>query len=122
MRLTLRLQAPMVIFASPKYIPLVEKLRPPTLKSLTQIRPIEISQLPLYATKAQMDKIIEEERLNWRESWDAEMMGHPEGFSALYNIVMNSKCYLVSLIAAENPFNTTQMAWIDAGFGHGHIG
>ena len=48
-----------------------------------------------------------------------EDLKHPESFSPEYNILMNAKLQLVSLVMERNPFKSNFFYWMDISYGHG---
>lgn len=47
---------------------------------------------------------------------DNELLAHPEAFSADYVILVNSKAALLAQVVRTNPFNSSHVFWIDAGY------
>lgn len=76
-----------------------------------QIIPISFYELPFYAYIHKAEEIIKREQqgIFWDSNWDETMKHHPEGKSAIYNILVNSKPYFlykisVSTVLIQQPF------------------
>ncbi len=48
------------------------------------------------------------------------VLGHPEGFSPEYNILMNAKFAMMHEVAHLNRFRSSFLYWLDFGYAHGH--
>ncbi|CAH1783379.1 unnamed protein product, partial [Owenia fusiformis] len=48
------------------------------------------------------------------------LLNHPEGFSALYNLLMSSKFSIMYETTLRNTFHSDYFFWMDAGYGHGN--
>ena len=51
---------------------------------------------------------------------DNDVLGHPEGFSPEYNILMNAKFAMMHEVAHRNKFGSAFIYWLDIGYAHGH--
>uniref|UniRef100_A0AC35UB64 Protein-tyrosine phosphatase n=1 Tax=Rhabditophanes sp. KR3021 TaxID=114890 RepID=A0AC35UB64_9BILA len=80
---------------------------------------ISLESLPFYRYKQEMSDIIAKEQQSWDPKWDKKMKNHPESVYADYNILVNSKPYLLSNATEISPFPSNEFIWIDGGYSHG---
>ncbi|VDK72193.1 unnamed protein product [Litomosoides sigmodontis] len=119
----LKLKVNLVIFVDQKSVRHVYTRRKlHRLEHITKIIPITLAELPLHRyMKAAMDVIADERSgKRWDERWDRSMSSHPEGKSAKYDILVNSKSYFLYNASRSNPFKSEFFAWLDAGYAHGN--
>ncbi|VDN60698.1 unnamed protein product, partial [Dracunculus medinensis] len=119
----LHLNVDLVIFLDDKSADYIYKRRRGLgFEQKTKIIPISFYELPFYAYIHKAEEIIKREQqgIFWDSNWDETMKHHPEGKSAIYNILVNSKPYFLYKISIENPFSARFMVWLDAGYGHGN--
>ena len=82
---------------------------------ITRIIVVDLSDLEYFAYKDAITAIMQSVEFGS----DNALLTHPEGFSAEYNILMNSKLSLLHSAAEENHFRSAYFFWVDAGYGHG---
>ena len=83
---------------------------------LTVIRVIRLDDLELHKDYDRIVSVMHSEEFKR----DNLLLKHPEGFSAQYNILMNSKTDLLLEASRVNVFNSTHFFWMDMGYGHGN--
>ena len=81
----------------------------------TYIYSMDFTDLELYNTLDEIKAIMGSKEFKNNH----ELIKHPEGFSPEYNILMNSKFFLMHKAAQMNIFNTSFFYWMDMGYGHG---
>lgn len=72
--------------------------------------------LPFYRYRDEIAKIIDYEQKNWNSSWDKRFRDHPEAMFPDYNILVNSKPYLMHNATQISRFETEFYVWVDAGY------
>jgi len=92
----------LVLFVSPVYLPLLERLRCETLR----IIPIELEELETYKAIESIEGL----------SLPRERTEHHD--TRNFMILINSKIEFVMKVMKENPYHTSQFAWIDSGIFH----
>ena len=86
---------------------------------ITRIIPTSIENLEYYKRYYNRIKEVMDSK-DFKEGH--QILHHPEGFSPEYNIVMNSKFYMLYHSVAMNYFKTAFFYWMDMGYGHGALG
>ena len=108
------MNAPLVIYVEPSAIDFV-KFHRQGKEHKTKIIATSIDDLDYYQYINDIRHIMNAEAFKREHPF----LHHPEGFSAEYNILMNSKFSMLSEAAALNVFNTSHFYWIDMAYGHG---
>lgn len=92
-----------------------------------------VSDLPFYRYRDEIAQIIEKEQKNWNETWDVQfrksltiflytryhstnLEQHPEALFPDYNILVNSKPYLMHNATQISRFESEFFVWVDAGY------
>lgn len=122
MRNVLRLKIPMVIFTDAENHAFMEDTRNEFgLANLTRAVIVPFEELPMYAHRAQIERIQQRE-LNttggWDPEWETEMRLRPEVFSPDYDVLVNCKIHFLNTAMKEDYFGTKFLSWLDAGFSH----
>ncbi|KAI6185673.1 HtrL protein family-containing protein [Aphelenchoides besseyi] len=117
----LRLQNRFVIYCDKTACDFLRKQKQLDLKSRIELVQIQLSDLPFYQHRAEIVRILDEEQQNWREDWDRRFKEHPEAMFPDYNILVNSKPYLMENATQSSRFRRQSkfFVWVDAGYGHG---
>ncbi|KAI6216882.1 HtrL protein family-containing protein [Aphelenchoides fujianensis] len=84
-----------------------------------QLVRIELADLPFYRERDAIKRILEHEQTYWSDQWDERFKEHPEAISADYNLLVNSKPYLMYNASIISVFKADFFVWVDAGYGHG---
>lgn len=63
-----------------------------------------------------MQKILDFEKENWNSEWDKKMKEHPESIYVDYDILVNSKAYLLENATQISKFPGEFFVWVDAGY------
>ncbi|KAH7730799.1 Protein T11F9.12 [Aphelenchoides avenae] len=82
-----------------------------------QVVVISLRDLPFYRYREEIQKIIDAEQENWQDEWDLRIRDHPEAKFAEYDILVNSKPYLLKNATHISRFATEFFVWVDAGHG-----
>lgn len=113
-RQLLSLDVNMVVFVDPKALDFVRKHRV-ACQDRTVIIPIKLGQLEYYKYRPRMKMIMASDQFQK----DNQLVNNAEGFSPDYDIIMNSKFYLLNNVTYSDPFRSSHFMWIDSGYGHG---
>lgn len=98
---TLMIEAPLVVFCSPKYTELFTGIRRLFgLESITRIIEVSLQDLEIYKYREQI------------ADCHKHTIPNPKGTPEFYTVVL-SKFELLKRVIDENPFNTSHVAWID---------
>ena len=62
---------------------------------------------------------MDDEQKNWQDKWERAMKTHPESINPDYNILTNSKPYLLYNATQISKFESDYFIWLDAGYSHG---
>lgn len=76
---------------------------------------VPYEQLEYYKYYYAIKKVMESDEFKENN----KMLNHPEAFSPDYIILMSNKFSFMKKAAERNPFGSTHLFWIDAGYGHG---
>lgn len=107
---TLRLRHPMVIFVDPKHASFVHTIRQHYgYEKWTQVISQPLPNIPCYPQVDRMQQVLLHQRSCVRCPNNLEMK------SALYNAVIYSKFAWMRQVAQHNPFQSSVLAWFDAG-------
>ncbi|KAI6212803.1 HtrL protein family-containing protein [Aphelenchoides besseyi] len=117
----LRLQNRFVIYCDKTACDFLRQQRQLDLKERIELIQIQLSDLPFYQHRREIQRILDEEQQNWREDWDRRFKEHPEARFPDYNILVNSKPYLMENATQASRFHRQSnfFVWVDAGYGHG---
>uniref|UniRef100_A0A914ED89 Uncharacterized protein n=1 Tax=Acrobeloides nanus TaxID=290746 RepID=A0A914ED89_9BILA len=118
----LSLKLPLVAFVDEHSYEFVLKTREKLgMLDQTKIWNITLEDLPLYRHINVIRGILENELTGrrWQDNWDNATQTHPEARSPEYDLVVNSKPYFLYNASTENPFDTSNFIWLDAGYGQG---
>lgn len=72
--------------------------------------------LPFYRYRDEISRILDYEQKNWNKTWDSRFRDHPEALFPDYDILVNSKPYLMHNATQISRFETDFYVWIDAGY------
>ena len=103
-----------IIFTEEKYRSFIVEQRT-GLENKTNIHVMNFTQLELYQDYNTIKNIMQSPDFHK----DHQLLKHPEGFLPEYNILMNSKFFLLQKATEMNVFNSTHFFWMDFGYGHG---
>ena len=62
---------------------------------------------------------MKNEQENWKDTWEKATKSHPEASNPAYNILVNSKPYLLYNATQISKFDSEYFIWLDAGYSHG---
>uniref|UniRef100_A0A7E4VDC8 RING-type domain-containing protein n=1 Tax=Panagrellus redivivus TaxID=6233 RepID=A0A7E4VDC8_PANRE len=115
----LKLENNIIIYGDSVVVDFVKSQGDAVDQSRLHLVEIALSDLPYYRYRDEIKSIMDSEQATWNETWERAVQAHPEAINPDYNILVNSKPYLLYNATQISPFPSDKFIWLDAGYSHG---
>ncbi|KAE9550216.1 hypothetical protein FO519_006561 [Halicephalobus sp. NKZ332] len=115
----LKLQNRVIIYGDKSVVEFLQSQGDSIDPSRLQIIEVSLQDLPYYRYKQEIEGIMKNEQEHWQDSWEKATKSHPEAINPDYNILVNSKPYLLFNATQISKFDSEFFVWMDAGYSHG---
>uniref|UniRef100_A0A914YV41 Uncharacterized protein n=1 Tax=Panagrolaimus superbus TaxID=310955 RepID=A0A914YV41_9BILA len=115
----LKLQNRIIIFGDRQVFEFLEQNKDIIDFDRIQFVELSLDDLPYSRYRNEIKEIMDEEQKNWKTDWEKATKTHPEAINPDYNILVNSKPYLLFNATQISKFESEYFIWIDAGYSHG---
>uniref|UniRef100_A0A914QXK3 Uncharacterized protein n=1 Tax=Panagrolaimus davidi TaxID=227884 RepID=A0A914QXK3_9BILA len=115
----LKLQNRFIIYGDRQVIEFLEQNKEIIDFDRIQFVELSLDDLPYSRYRNEIKEIMDEEQKEWKKGWEKATKTHPEAINPDYNILVNSKPYLLYNATQITKFESEYFIWIDAGYSHG---